>query len=57
MLININNIVCYAQSRLTPLSMELARQEGWSGLPFPSSGDLPDPGNLGLLHEGRLFTI
>ena len=28
----------------TPLSMELSRQEDWSGLPFPSSGDLPDPG-------------
>ena len=26
------------------LSMELSRQECWSGLPFPSSGDLPDPG-------------
>ena len=22
----------------------LSRQENWSGLPFPSSGDLPDPG-------------
>ena len=28
-----------------PLSMEFSRQEGWSGLPFPSSGELPDPGN------------
>ena len=27
-----------------PLSMELSRQEYWSGLPFPSSGALPDPG-------------
>ena len=27
-----------------PLSMELFRQEFWSGLPFPSPGDLPDPG-------------
>ena len=27
-----------------PLSMELPRQEYWSGLPFPTSGDLPDPG-------------
>ena len=27
-----------------PLSMEFPRQEYWSGLPFPSSGDLPDPG-------------
>ena len=24
--------------------MELLRQEYWSGLPFPSSGNLPDPG-------------
>ena len=27
-----------------PLSMGLPRQECWSGLPFPSSGDLPNPG-------------
>ena len=27
-----------------PLSMEFSRQEYWSGLPFPSPGDLPDPG-------------
>ena len=26
-----------------PLSMGFPRQE-WSGLPFPSTGDLPDPG-------------
>ena len=25
-----------------PLSMGLSRQEYWSGLPFPSPGDLPD---------------
>ena len=25
-------------------SMEFPRQEYWSGLPFPSPGDLPDPG-------------
>ena len=24
--------------------MEFSRQEYWSGLPFPSAGDLPDPG-------------
>ena len=24
--------------------MEFSRQEYWSGLPFPTSGDLPDPG-------------
>ena len=27
-----------------PLSMGLPRQEHWNGLPFPSPGDLPDPG-------------
>ena len=27
-----------------PLSMGFPRQEYWSGLPFPSAGDLPDPG-------------
>ena len=27
-----------------PLSMKFSRPEYWSGLPFPSPGDLPDPG-------------
>ena len=27
-----------------PLSMEFSRKEYWSGLPFPSPGDLPNPG-------------
>ena len=27
-----------------PLSMGFFRQESWSGLPFPSPGDLLDPG-------------
>ena len=27
----------------TPLSVEFYRQEYWSGLPFPSPGDLPNP--------------
>ena len=27
------------------LSMEFSRQEYWSGLPFPTLGDLPDPGD------------
>ena len=27
-----------------PLFMEFPRQEYWSGLPFPSPKDLPDPG-------------
>ena len=28
----------------SPLSMGFSKQECWSGLPFPSPGDLPDPG-------------
>jgi len=27
-----------------PLSLSFSRQESWSGLPFPSPGDLPSPG-------------
>ena len=27
-----------------PLSMGFPRQDGWSGLPFPFLGDLPDSG-------------
>ena len=48
-----------------PLSMGFSRQEYWSGLPFPSPGDLPDPGieprspalqvdSLPLSHQGSL---
>ena len=29
---------------LSPPSIGFSRQECWSGLPFPSPGDLPDPG-------------
>ena len=28
-----------------PLSVEFSREEHWSGLAFPTLGDLPDPGN------------
>ena len=31
-------------TRQAPPSMGFPRQEYWSGLPFPSPGDLPDPG-------------
>ena len=31
-------------ARQHPLSMGFSRQEYWSGLPFPSPGDLSDPG-------------
>ena len=36
-----------------PLSMGFPRQEDWSGLPFPSPGDLPDPGSNPNLLLGR----
>ena len=32
------------RSPWTPLPRGFPRQEHWSGLPFPSPGDLPDPG-------------
>ena len=31
-------------ARQAPLSMGFSRQEYWGGLPFPSPGDLPNPG-------------
>ena len=41
-----------------PLSMGFPRQEYWSGLPVPSSGDLPDPGiePASLTLAGGFFT-
>ena len=44
-----------------PLSMVFSRQEYWSGLPFPSPGNLSDPGiePVSLLAPtlaGRFFT-
>ena len=49
-----------------PPSMEFSRQECWSGLPFPSPGDLPDPGIEpgspvlqadGLSHQGSSCSV
>ena len=40
----------------TPLSIGFSRQEHWSGLPFLSPGDLPNPGmEAGLLHCRRIL--
>ena len=36
--------LCDPWTHQAPLFMELSRQEYWSGLPFPSPGDLPIPG-------------
>ena len=35
---------CSPHGLQAPLPMEFSRQEHWSGLPFPSPGDLPHPG-------------
>ena len=42
----------------TPLSMGFPRQGCWSGLPFLSPGDLPDPGiePMSSALAGGLFT-
>ena len=41
-----------------PLSMGFCRQAYWSGLLFPSPGDIPDPGMepMSLALAGRFFT-
>ena len=36
--------LCDPMAYQVPPSMGFSRQECWSGLPFPSPGDLPDPG-------------
>ena len=42
-------------ARQAPLSMGFSRQEYWSGLPFPSPGDLPNAGTEPSLLHGRQF--
>ena len=37
-------VTLWTRARQAPLSIEFFRQEYWSGFPFPSPGDLPDPG-------------
>ena len=37
-------VATWTVAHQAPLSMEFSRQEYWSGLPFPSPGDLPYPG-------------
>ena len=39
-----NSVTPWTVAHQAPLSMGFSRQESWSGLPFPSSGDLSDPG-------------
>ena len=37
-------VISWTVAHQAPPSMEFSRHEYWSGLPFPSPGDLPDPG-------------
>ena len=39
-----DSVTPWTVARPATLSMEFSRQEYWSGLPFPSPGDLPDSG-------------
>ena len=39
-----DSVTLWTVAHQHPLSMEFYRQESWSGLPFPSPGDLPNPG-------------
>ena len=39
-----NSVIPWTVVYQAPLSMEFSRQKYWSGLPFPSPEDLPDPG-------------
>ena len=50
-IISFQSLICvqlfvtqWTTAHQAPLSMGFSRQEHWSGLPFPSPGDLPDPG-------------
>ena len=39
-----DSVTLWTVAHQAPLSMEFARQEYWSGQPFPFPGDLPNPG-------------
>ena len=41
---NVFFIFCVGLCIICVLSMVFSRQEYWGGLPFPPSGDFPDPG-------------
>ena len=45
-----DSVTPWTVAHQAPPAMEFSRQEYWSGVPFPSPGDLPDPG-IELLHQ------
>ena len=44
MVIISDSVTTWSVAHQAPLSMEFSRQEYWNGLPFPTPGNLPDPG-------------
>ena len=50
--------ILYSVARQAPQSIGFPRQECWSGLPFPSPGDLPNPRTepMSPILAGRFFT-
>ena len=40
----VHGMTSWIVAHQAPLSIGFSRQECWSGLLFPASGDLPDPG-------------
>ena len=55
-------VIPWNEAHQAPLPMKFSRQEYWSGLPFPTPGDLPDPGiepatPASPALAGRFFTI
>ena len=53
-----NSAIPWTVAHQAPLSMGFPRQEYWSGLPFPTPEDLPDPGIKPVCPAlaGRFFT-
>ena len=51
--LSLNTVLClvmsnsfatpWPEAHQAPLPMEVSRQEYWSGVPFPTAGDLPNP--------------
>ena len=54
-----SRVTPWTVARQAPLSLGFLRQEYWSGLPFPSPGDLSDPGIEpgSPFIVGRFFTV
>ena len=54
-----NSVTPWTVALQAPLSMGFSKQEHWSGLPFPSPGDLSNPGikSISPALAGRFFTM